>query len=184
MAVKLIANYSKRLGLPGYSSHQFSVSVETELLNVDDVFGESARLYSMLQESVDQQMQETGFVPPDGYGMKPSQNSADGQSSNGTSHSGSPNGNGYHSRVNGNNGHQQNHERWNCTDGQKGLILRVVNESNLNKDEVEQMAIELFGCGVKALDKMQASQLIEELLEKTGKGKTQRRQWSRQPSRS
>ena len=31
MAVKLIANYAKRLGLPGYSSHQFSVSVETEL---------------------------------------------------------------------------------------------------------------------------------------------------------
>ena len=30
MALKLIANYSKRLGLPGYSSHQFSVCVETE----------------------------------------------------------------------------------------------------------------------------------------------------------
>lgn len=30
MAIKLIANYSKRLGLPGYSSHQFSVSVETD----------------------------------------------------------------------------------------------------------------------------------------------------------
>ena len=26
MAIKLIANYSKRLGLPGYSSHQFEVS--------------------------------------------------------------------------------------------------------------------------------------------------------------
>lgn len=32
MAIKLIANFSKRLGLPGYSSHQFSVSVETEPL--------------------------------------------------------------------------------------------------------------------------------------------------------
>ena len=28
MAIKLIANYSKRLGLPGYSSHQFEVSVQ------------------------------------------------------------------------------------------------------------------------------------------------------------
>lgn len=37
MAIKLIANYSKRLGLPGYSSHQFSVSVETELMTTDDV---------------------------------------------------------------------------------------------------------------------------------------------------
>jgi hypothetical protein len=51
MAVKLIANYSKRLGLPGYSSHQFSVSVETELMNVDDVAGESERLYSLLQRA-------------------------------------------------------------------------------------------------------------------------------------
>ncbi len=31
MAIKLIANYSKRLGLPGYSSHQFEVSIETEI---------------------------------------------------------------------------------------------------------------------------------------------------------
>ena len=31
------------------------------------------------------------------------------------------------------------------------------------------MARQLFGTGVTGLDKMQASQLIEELLEKTGK---------------
>jgi hypothetical protein len=37
MAIKLIANYSKRLGLPGYSSHQFSVSVETELSAASDI---------------------------------------------------------------------------------------------------------------------------------------------------
>jgi hypothetical protein len=38
---------------------------------------------------------------------------------------------------------------------------------------------------IKDLDKMQASQLIEELLEKTGKkpGNTERR-WSRQPART
>jgi hypothetical protein len=56
MALKLIANYSKRLGLPGYSSHQFSVSVETEITNVDDVREESARLYDTLQQSVDEQI--------------------------------------------------------------------------------------------------------------------------------
>ena len=69
MAIKLIANYAKRLGLPCYSSHQFSVSVETELQNVTDVTEESARLYTSLQKAVDDQMQQTGFVPPDGYGM-------------------------------------------------------------------------------------------------------------------
>jgi len=69
MAVKLITNYAKRLGLPGYSSHQFSVSIETELQSLDNVRQESTRLYESLQEVVDQQIQKTGFVPPDGYGM-------------------------------------------------------------------------------------------------------------------
>jgi len=53
MAVKLIANYAKRLGLPGYSSHQFSVSIETELQNLDNVREESAHLYESLQNAVD-----------------------------------------------------------------------------------------------------------------------------------
>ena len=44
MAVKLITSYAKRLGLPGYSSHQFLVSVETELQSLDNVRQESARL--------------------------------------------------------------------------------------------------------------------------------------------
>src|SRR6266550_4724855 len=74
MAVKLIANYAKRLGLPGYSSHQFSVSVETELQNLDNVREESARLYDSLQQAVDQEIQKTGFVPPDGYGMEVDKN--------------------------------------------------------------------------------------------------------------
>lgn len=63
MALKLIANYSKRLGLPGYSSHQFSVCVETEISNIDDIAGKSSRLYSTLQQSVDEEIQNTGFVP-------------------------------------------------------------------------------------------------------------------------
>ena len=40
MALKLIANYSKRLGLPGYSSHQYSVCVETEISNISEVAAE------------------------------------------------------------------------------------------------------------------------------------------------
>ncbi len=64
MAIKLIANYSKRLGLPGYSSHQFSVSVESELSAADDIAAESERLYQRLQSTVDQQMLHTGFGSP------------------------------------------------------------------------------------------------------------------------
>jgi hypothetical protein len=74
MAIKLSAAYSKKAGLPGYSSHSFSVSIETELQNLDNVRDESARLYDSLQEAVDQQIQKTGFVPPDGYGMEADKN--------------------------------------------------------------------------------------------------------------
>ena len=42
MAIKVISNYAKRLGLPGYSSHQFSVSVETELSDLEQVDEEVA----------------------------------------------------------------------------------------------------------------------------------------------
>jgi hypothetical protein len=69
MAIKLIAGYSKKAGLPGYSSHQFSVSIETELSDPRMVAQKSARLYDALQKCVDQQIQKPGFVPPDGYGL-------------------------------------------------------------------------------------------------------------------
>jgi hypothetical protein len=49
----LEANYSKKIGLPGYSSHQFSVSLKTELAEVTQVQAESTRLYALLQQSVD-----------------------------------------------------------------------------------------------------------------------------------
>ncbi|MCF7734034.1 MAG: hypothetical protein K9N23_20290 [Akkermansiaceae bacterium] len=61
MAIKLIANYSKRLGLPGYSSHQYSVSVETELVATADIPAESARLYRLLQSNVDEHQLEKEF---------------------------------------------------------------------------------------------------------------------------
>jgi len=163
MAVKLIANYAKRLGLPGYSSHQFSVSVETELQNVTDVAGESARLYESLQKAVDDQMQQTGFVPPDGYGMNGGQ-------------------------ANG-NGHQAGNEAG-ISDKQLDLINRIVRENNANKTDIENMAIQMFGGGVRTLNRMQASNLIDELFEKyprrngNGGNGNGRGNYQRQPARA
>src|SRR6478735_6304696 len=93
MAIKLVANYAKRLGLPGYSSHQFSVSIETELHDVENIAAESAKLYATLQASVDEQIQQTGFVPPDGYGMtSPAQNGSCEHRANGSNGNGSSDG--------------------------------------------------------------------------------------------
>jgi hypothetical protein len=167
MAIKLIANYSKRLGLPGYSSHQFSVSVETELVTTDDLPGESARLYQMLQSNVDGQIQATGFVPPTDYGLEPP--------ANGSPHSANGNGN-----ANGNaigNTNPNPHPatplgagRWKCSDKQGELILNLVEEHALDKHAIEALAIERFGKGVRQLNKIEASGLIDELLDTYGHG--------------
>ena len=179
MAIVLEANYAKKLGLPNYSSHQYCVTIRTELTDLSQVEAESARLYQLLQSAVDQSIKEVGYMPDAStYGMKPSQNGGNGHPS---AHG---NGDGNASNGNGVNRQQQtqsrNLEAWNCTDGQKGFIQRLVNDNKLNKDDVEAMAQQLFGLGVKELDKMQASQLIEDLLEKVGKKSGGRRRWGNQ----
>ena len=62
--ITLEANYSKNIGLPGYSSHQFSVSLKTELADVSQVQTESSRLYAVLQQSVDSSIQHIGYYGP------------------------------------------------------------------------------------------------------------------------
>ena len=142
MALILEANYSKKLGLPGYSSHQYSVTVRTELSEVNQVEAESRRLYGLLQTCVDREIQSTGFLP--------------GLRSNG-------NGNG-HSHPHPANGHANGaSEAWKCTPKQKELILQLVADKKLSKAEVEQLAVKLFGLGVRGLNKLQASGLISEL---------------------
>jgi hypothetical protein len=174
MAVILQMTYQKKLGLPNYSSHSCAVSLTVEIPDVSVAAQESTKLYALLQTAVDNEIQAVGFMPDaTTYGMH------NGNGARATNPNGNGNGNG-HSPAPARNGDQ-----WNCTDGQKGFILRIVSESSLNKQDVEDLAQQLFSTGVKDLDKMQASQLIEELLEKTGKksGNTQRR-WSRQPART
>lgn len=182
MAIKLSANYSKKLGLPEYSSHSFSASVEVELTDITQVEAECQKLYGLLQHSVDQEIQHPGFVPPPGFGSNGSRN-GNGHAANGNGRTYQVNGNGrYNNGSNGNHQPPPVGDRWNCTDGQKGFIQRIVNENNLDKGEVEDLANQLFGVGVKALNKMQASQLIEDLLIKVGKPATRQNRWQKQPA--
>ena len=174
MAIKLSANYSKKLGLPQYSSHSFSASVEVELTDITQVEAEVQKLYQLLQHSVDQEIQHAGFIPdsnvhsngraqpqPNGYGRSyPVQQN--GRSSNGSHAHPQP-------RPTG--------DAWNCTDGQRGFILRIVSDNKIDKSEVEDLSQQLFGTGVKQLNKMQASQLIDDLLVKVGKPATRQTRW-------
>jgi hypothetical protein len=170
MAIKLSANYSKKLGLPQYSSHSFSASVEVELSDITQVEAEVQKLYQLLQHSVDQEVQHPGYVPT-------ANTNSNGQAA--------PQNNGRSNPVNGNNrtAPPSVTDRWNCTDGQRGFILRIVNENaSITKQVAEELSQQLFGLGVKQLNKMQASQLIEDLLVKAGKPAPRQTRWQQQPT--
>ena len=150
--ITLEANYSKKIGLPGYSSHQFSVTLKSELSDVSQVEQESARLYDVLQNSVDSNIQQIGFLPGEAK-------------SNG-------NGNGHtNENGNGNGHHKPQDDKWACSDKQRDLILKITDENKLDKAKVEGLAQDRFGKGVRQLNKLEASGLIEELLEQTGQSK-------------
>jgi len=134
--ITLEANYSKKIGLPGYSSHQFSVTLRTEIADLSKVQTESARLYSELQNAVDTSIREIGYLPGE-------------------------NGNGNHTSSNGK-------DTWSCSEKQKELILKIVEDNRLDKNDIEKLAQERFSKGVKALNKLEASGLIDELLERHG----------------
>ncbi len=136
MAITLEANYSKKLGLPGFSSHQYSVTIKAELSDIKQVETETARLYTLLQSCVDRDLQQTGFLPANGH-----------------------NGNG-----------NKNGEAWACSDKQKALILKVIDDQHLDKHHIESLAQERFNKGVRHLNKMEASGFIEELLSQPGNG--------------
>jgi len=143
MALILEANYSKKIGLPAYSSHQFSITLKTEIADPAQAQAESSRLYALLQSSVDQSLQQVGWLPQ-------------GKPANGHTN-GNPNGNG---KIYG--------DKWNCSDKQRELIERIVDENRLDKTQVEQLSQDRFGKGVRQLNKLEASGLIDELFEKHG----------------
>ena len=140
MAIVLEANYSKKLGLPGFSSHQYSITLRTELTDLAQVQAESSRLYGLLQTCVDLEMQKTGYLPEN-------------QPGNGQSRTNNGNGAG---------------EAWGCSPKQKALILRIVEEHGLDKKQIEAVALDRFGKSVKTLNKLEASALLDELLRHAG----------------
>ncbi|MDB4759254.1 hypothetical protein OAF99_02825 [Akkermansiaceae bacterium] len=158
MAIKLVANYSKRLGLPGYSSHQFSVSIETELLTTDDVPGEARRIYHMLQTNVDEQIQATGFIPTADYGHQLPKQQAPRQNNQPQAQS------------------EPDHDGWTCSEKQENFIRRIMKENNLVPKVIDDLAHQRFGRPAPRLNKMQASGLIDALLDQYGtKGKGNQR---------
>ena len=163
MAVKFIANYSKRLGLPGYSSHQYNISVEVELTDLERAPGEAARLYQLLQQSVDREIQQTGFVPDDNYGE---------DSRRAAVPVANPGSNGHHqlpaatqaasSHPNGN--HAAVAPTWQCSAKQHLLINDLSRRIGLSDQQIDERAQRLFNKPAHQLNKLSASGLIDDLL--------------------
>jgi len=161
MAIVLEANYAKKLGLPGYSSHQYSVSIRAELTDLSQVQAESRRLYRLLQDAVDQEIQEVGFIPePATYGTgarrpkgRPSAVSRGEPISSEERHS--------HFLQRG--------FAWKCSERQKSFIKQLVHDIQLDKSQVEQLSLNLFGAGVRQLNRLQASGLIDAMIRRYGR---------------
>jgi hypothetical protein len=174
MAITCEASYSKKLGLPNYSSHSFVVSLCTELTDLGQVESASARLYSLLQQSVDKQVQEVGFLPDaTTYGMVEG-NQAGAATKNGNGHA--PQDGGKADRPAARSAAQvgprknrrkpADNEVWNCSDRQRDLILKLTAQAKLNWNEVEQIAQSRCGQSARSLDRKQASDLIGTLLDR------------------
>jgi hypothetical protein len=159
MALIIEANYSKKLGLPGYSSHQYSVTLRAEITDLSQVSAKSQELHQLMQQCVDREIQLTGFLPGE---VIPVIN-GNGHTNGNCHHNG--NGNGHHRSI------KPAEEPWQCSPKQKELIIKITDENKLDKNQVEQLAQDRFGAGVKQLNKLQMSGLLEELLEQTGQSK-------------
>jgi hypothetical protein len=137
MAVFIEANYSKKLGLPQYSSHQYSVTIRTELTDVSQLAQASADLYAKLQQAVDTQIANPGLVP----GGEPSASTAPATSPSGNS-SVTP---AARPPTPADDGEL---DGWKCSDRQRDLILNIVDEHRLDKTEVDGLARQRYSVRV------------------------------------
>ena len=151
MSIQIEATYSKKLGLPNFSSHSFMISVRAEVSSLRRLETESARLYRVLQTSVDAEIKEAGFLPDaTKYGMlvdgKVSQNGA------------------------ARNGHRSaaapvaTADASHSSEKQKTLIAKVAKEQKFTAEDLDGIAQRLFKLPLAQLDRKQTSSFITELL--------------------
>ena len=164
MAIKLIANYSKRLGLPGYSSHQFEVSIETEISNTSELSVETERLYGSLQATVDAQIQQVGFVPDEHYGMQAAQTPVPGAFGSQTTSTSSVR---QTPPVGASGGPIEPTPAWKCSEKQKALIMELAVKVGLDDSALNELASRRFNKSIAILNRMEASGLIDELMNRS-----------------
>ena len=143
MAILLQFDYNKKLGLPGFSSHSFGISMKAEVADVETIGEEASKAYSILQQSVDSQIANPGLIPS---------------------------GNGKAIQVQSNGDKEKtNPDDWTCTIRQRGLILSILERNDLDPEVVEDLAQELHGRPMSDLGKAQVSEVIGQVLDRWGR---------------
>jgi hypothetical protein len=154
MPVIITASVSKKVGQANYGSAGYSLTVQSEVTNLDQVQEASSMLYQLLNDSVNKEL-GTETAPKNSEWPVLQRNTVPQQ--NGTG--------------NGSNGNSA----WKCSEKQKDLILKLMEDHNLKKNDLQSLANEMFAVDqVSSLNKLQASGLIDRLIEQHG-GKSTRR---------
>ena len=142
MALTITATVSKKVGKPNYGSEGFTLTVQSEVTNMDQVKEESHRLYLLLSDSVNQELEgsTTDTAPKNAEWPTIVRNTA---------------------------------QEYKCSEKQRDLILKIISENEVDRGDVESLSLEMFGnSDLKSLNKLQASGLIDEMLNRWGKKST------------
>ena len=140
MPVIITACVSKKVGQANYGSAGYSLTVQSEVSNLDQVREESRRLYNLLNDSVNSELS--------------GENQQEKRAEWPTIVRNTP-------------------QEYKCSDKQRDLILKIINENEVDRADVESLSLEMFGnSDLKSLNKLQASGIIDELLQRYGKKST------------
>jgi len=155
MAVIIESSYGKTIGLPGYSSHKFCLSLKTEVADLSQVAKEAERVYAILQTAVDTEMSKPGWVP--NGDSKPTQAAAPSHAlANGGG--GTSTGNGTHPASPA--------MPWCCSPKQRLLIEELAQRNNVDIAVFFDLSKKRYGKELAQLNKLEASGLIDELLDR------------------
>jgi len=141
MAIVLKATYSSGLTQAGLSDQRFSLSVRTKVADLTQVQTECARLFAVLQASVENVLQNHGSLPLN------------------------LNGHGERRHIIRSLRGDQNRSTWACSRKQRKLLRRFSAKCNLDWSFIERAAQERFAKPVQALNQSQARELIRVLHE-------------------
>ncbi len=141
MATVLKATYTTGLTQAGLSDHRFSLSVRTKVADLTQVETECARLYAVLQASMENVLQNHGSLPLN------------------------LNGHGERRHIIRSLRGDQNRSTWACSRKQRKLLRRFIAKCNLDWSFIERAAQERFAKPVQALNQSQARELIRVLHE-------------------